>query len=99
MEERTTYEKAFLQVMNLWTKSALVERFVFGRRLARTAAELMGVRGVRLYHDQALYKEPGGGFTPSHADQHDWPRPPARFCTPAVPLPATPSARGPVRSA
>ncbi len=22
----------------------------------------MGVRGVRLYHDQALYKEAGGGF-------------------------------------
>ena len=33
----------------------------------------MGVDGVRLYHDQALYKEPGGGFTPWHQDQTYWP--------------------------
>src|SRR5688500_5014197 len=62
MEQRTTYQKAFLQVMNIWTKDALVKEFVFGRRLARIAAELMGTRGTRLYHDQALYKEASGGF-------------------------------------
>ena len=33
----------------------------------------MGVDGVRLYHDQALYKEPGGGATPWHQDQFYWP--------------------------
>ncbi len=33
----------------------------------------MGVEGVRLYHDQALFKEPGGGPTPWHQDQHYWP--------------------------
>ena len=33
----------------------------------------MGVRGVRLYHDQALFKEPGGGRTPWHQDQNYWP--------------------------
>ena len=32
------------------------------------ATELMGVRGVRLYHDQPLFKEPGGGTAPG-ADQ------------------------------
>jgi len=31
-----------------------------GQRLARVAAELLGVSGVRLYHDQSLYREPGG---------------------------------------
>jgi ectoine hydroxylase-related dioxygenase (phytanoyl-CoA dioxygenase family) len=96
MEERTTYEKAFLQVMNLWTKSALVERFVFGRRLARIAAELMKVRGVRLYHDQALYKEAGGGFTPWHADQYYWPLATDRCCTAWIPLQDTPLEMGPV---
>src|SRR5256885_1136144 len=42
MEERSTYQKAFLQVMNLWRESAVVKEFVFSRRLARIAAELMG---------------------------------------------------------
>src|SRR5688572_17189524 len=64
MEERTTYQKAFLQVMNIWTQSDLVKEFVFSKRLARIAAELMGTAGVRMYHDQALYKEGRGGFTP-----------------------------------
>ncbi|HRK32154.1 MAG TPA: phytanoyl-CoA dioxygenase family protein, partial [Tepidisphaeraceae bacterium] len=73
MSERTTYEKAFLQIMNLWTRSDLVKEFAFSKRLARIAAELMGVRGVRMYHDQALYKEAGGGVTPWHADQYYWP--------------------------
>jgi ectoine hydroxylase-related dioxygenase (phytanoyl-CoA dioxygenase family) len=33
----------------------------------------MGVDSVRLYHDQALFKEPGGGHTPWHQDQYYWP--------------------------
>ena len=33
----------------------------------------MGVEGVRLYHHQALFKEPGGGYTPWHAGQFYWP--------------------------
>ncbi|MGH7995263.1 MAG: phytanoyl-CoA dioxygenase family protein, partial [Opitutaceae bacterium] len=73
MAQRTTYQKAFLQIINLWTKSAVVREFVFSRKLARLAAELMDVGGVRMFHDQALYKEPGGGITPWHADQYYWP--------------------------
>src|SRR5437867_11903427 len=60
MSERNTYQKAFLQVMNIWKQSEIVKEFSFSRRLARIAAELMGVAGVRMYSDQALYKEPGG---------------------------------------
>lgn len=73
MEERDTYGKAFLQVMNLWEFDESVRPFVLSRRFARIAAELMGVDGVRLYHDQALFKEPGGGATPWHQDQYYWP--------------------------
>jgi len=73
LEERETYGKAFLQIPNLWTKDEGVRRFVFGRRFARVAAQLMGVDGVRLYHDQALFKEAGGGLTPFHQDQYYWP--------------------------
>ncbi|MEK3725794.1 phytanoyl-CoA dioxygenase family protein [Paenibacillus sp. FSL H8-0034] len=73
LEERDTYGKAFLQIQNLWEFSEMVKPFVFARRFAKVAAELMGVRGVRMYHDQALFKEPGGGHTPWHQDQIYWP--------------------------
>jgi len=96
MEQRSTYQKAFLQIMNLWTKSAIVKEFVFGRRLGRVAAELMGCRGVRLYHDQALYKEPGGGITPWHADQFYWPVATDNTVTAWIPLQYTPMELGPL---
>ena len=96
MEERTTYQKAFLQVMNIWTKSDRVKEFVFSRRLARIAAELMGTSGVRMYHDQALYKEGRGGFTPWHADQYYWPLASTHTVTVWIPLQATPMDLGPL---
>ena len=96
MAERSTYERAFLQVMNLWTKDEVCREFSFGKRLARVAAELMGVTGVRIYHDQALYKEAGGGFTPWHADQYYWPLGNDHTCTAWVPLQATPLEMGPL---
>jgi ectoine hydroxylase-related dioxygenase (phytanoyl-CoA dioxygenase family) len=73
LEERDNYGKAFLQVPNLWRTDAGVARFVCARRFAKIAAELLGVDGVRLYHDQALLKEPAGGRTPWHQDQYYWP--------------------------
>lgn len=73
LEERDTYGKAFLQLGNLFSADAEAAKFVLAQRFARVAAELMGVEGVRLYHDQALFKEPGGGPTPWHQDQHYWP--------------------------
>jgi ectoine hydroxylase-related dioxygenase (phytanoyl-CoA dioxygenase family) len=73
LDERDTYGKAFLQITNLWTKDQAVERFVFEKRFAQIAADLLGVERVRLYHDQALFKEPGGGRTPWHQDKYYWP--------------------------
>jgi len=73
LDQRNTYGKAFLQAHNLWTRDDKTKRFVFSARFAKAAADLMGVRGVRLYHDQALFKEPGGGHTPWHQDQTYWP--------------------------
>jgi hypothetical protein len=96
MEERDTYGKAFLQIMNIWTKSEEVRRFVFGKRLARIATELMGTRGVRMYHDQALFKEPGGGFTPWHADQYYWPLANDNTVTAWIPMQPVPLEMGPL---
>src|SRR6187549_3541945 len=73
MSERDTYGKAFLQIMNLWEVDELVKKFTLAKRFAKIAADLLGVENVRIYHDQALYKEPGGGFTPWHQDQYYWP--------------------------
>jgi ectoine hydroxylase-related dioxygenase (phytanoyl-CoA dioxygenase family) len=73
LEERDTYGKAFLQIMNLWRVDEPVRQFTLARRFASVAAQLLGVAHVRIYHDQALYKEPLGGHTPWHQDQYYWP--------------------------
>jgi len=72
-EERDEYGKAFVQIMNLWREDDRYKRFVFSKRFAQIAAQLMGCSAARLYHDQALYKEPGGAHTPWHQDQTYWP--------------------------
>jgi ectoine hydroxylase-related dioxygenase (phytanoyl-CoA dioxygenase family) len=96
MEQRSTYRKAFLQVMNLWEHSEIVKTFVFSPRLAKIAADLLEVSGTRLYHDQALYKEPGGGITPWHADQYYWPLATDRSVTVWIPFQDTPLEMGPL---
>lgn len=61
LEERDTYGKAFLQVMNLWEVDESVRKFSMNNKFSQIAAQLLGVEQVRIYHDQALYKESGGG--------------------------------------
>ena len=90
VEFRSTYKRAFTQVTNLWQKSKTVENFVFRKDLAEIAAKIMGVSGVRLYHDQALFKEAGGGATPWHVDQVYWPLDTVNTCTFWIPLQKTP---------
>ena len=63
LAERDTYGKAFLQIENLWVDDPDVAQFVLSARFAGIAAQLLGVENVRLYHDQALIKEAGGGIT------------------------------------
>lgn len=96
LEERTTYGKAFLQLFNLWLEDEIVRELIFSRRLAGIAAGLMEVEGVRIYHDQALFKESGGGITPWHADQYYWPLETDKTITAWIPLQATPLEMGPL---
>lgn len=96
IEKRGTYGKAFQQVINLWRIDAVAKQFAFSRRLARIAAELMGVGGVRMYHDQALCKEAGGGFTPWHCDQVYWPLEQPTTVTAWIPFQAVPVEMGPL---
>ena len=96
LEARTTYGKAFLQIMNLWQKNEIVKEFVLGKKLARIATDLLRTRGVRMYHDQALYKEAGGGYTPWHVDQFYWPVATEKTVTAWIPLHAVPLENGPL---
>ena len=95
-EKRTLYDQAFVQVMNIWTRNEHVRELAFSKRLARIAAELMGTRGVRMWHDQALYKEPSGGFTPWHVDQQYWPMSGPNSITAWIPLQPVPIEMGPL---
>ena len=73
-----------------------MKSFVYSKRLAQIAAQLMETSGVRLYHDQALFKEPGGGFTPWHADQYYWPLATNKTITAWIPMQETPLEMGPL---
>jgi ectoine hydroxylase-related dioxygenase (phytanoyl-CoA dioxygenase family) len=86
LEDRSTYDKAFLQITNLWQKDDAAKSFVFHKTFAQIAADLLGVERVRLYHDQALFKEPGGGHTPWHQDKYYWPLDTDKMITMWMPL-------------
>lgn len=96
LEKRSTYGKAFLQLVNLWREDEEIKSLVFSKRLGSIATQLMEVDGVRLYHDQALFKEAGGGITPWHADQYYWPLSSSNTVTAWIPLQATPLEMGPL---
>jgi ectoine hydroxylase-related dioxygenase (phytanoyl-CoA dioxygenase family) len=96
LHERSTYGKAFLQLFNLWVENDAVKQLILSKRLGKIAADLMQTDGVRIYHDQALFKEPGGGITPWHADQYYWPLETDKTVTLWMPLQATPLELGPL---
>ena len=96
LEQRSTYGKAFLQLFNLWREDELVKEFIFSKRMAKIASDLMQSDGVRIYHDQALFKEGGGGITPWHADQYYWPLETDKTVTAWIPLQVTPLELGPL---
>ncbi|HEY6426108.1 MAG TPA: phytanoyl-CoA dioxygenase family protein [Acidimicrobiales bacterium] len=73
LAEKSRYEQSFIQCQNLWEDSPNVRPLDFHPRIAGTAARLLDVDVVRLWHDQALYKEPGGRETDPHQDQPYWP--------------------------
>ena len=73
LRARTKRERIFTQCLNLWEDFPDVKAFTYKKRLARAAATLLRVEHVRLWHDHALYKEPGGSRTPWHVDQAYWP--------------------------
>ena len=73
LAEKSPYEQSFTQCMRLWETDPDVRPLTFHALLAQAAAELLGVETLRLWQDQALYKEPGGRLTDAHQDAPLWP--------------------------
>lgn len=73
LKERNLYEQTFVQCMRLWEDHPKVSPFTFNPKLCASAAALLDTDCVRLWHDQALYKEPGGRQTDAHMDYPFWP--------------------------
>lgn len=72
LEQKSTYEQSFLQCMNLWEDFPDIRPLTFHPKIAQAAAELIGADAVRLWHDQALFKEAGGRQTDVHQDLPYW---------------------------
>lgn len=66
------YDKVFTQRLNLWMDHDGVRELMLDERLGRMAATLEGVDGIRIWHDQALIKEPWANPTGWHLDNPYW---------------------------
>lgn len=96
VSDKTAYEQSFIQCMRLWETDAEVRPLTFHPTLAQAATELLGVDSVRLWQDQALYKEAGGRETDPHQDAPFWPIGDAPLISAWIPLAPSTEANGAV---
>lgn len=73
LEDKSPYEQSFIQCQYLWEDFPGVRPLMFHPALGAALGALLGAERVRLWHDQALYKEPGGRETDAHQDHAYWP--------------------------
>ncbi len=66
------YNNVFVQRVNLWQDNPKMRRLMLDRRLGKMAATLAGVEGIRIWHDQALIKQPWANPTGWHLDNPYW---------------------------
>ena len=52
------YDRVFTQRINLWEDHSGMRELILDKRIGKIAADLAGVDGIRVWHDQALIKEP-----------------------------------------
>lgn len=71
-DERQYYDRVFTQRVNLWQTNDAVRRLMLDERLGRIVADVAGIDGVRIWHDQALIKEPYANPTAFHLDVPYW---------------------------
>jgi phytanoyl-CoA hydroxylase len=66
------YARVFTQCLKLADTHAGMHALMHNPRLGETAATLAGVDGLRIWHDQALFKPPFGNPTAWHLDNPYW---------------------------
>lgn len=66
------YAQVFIQCLKLADTHEGMHQLMHDPRLGRMAAQLAGVSGIRIWHDQALYKQPFGNPTAWHLDNPYW---------------------------
>jgi phytanoyl-CoA hydroxylase len=71
-EDADYFGKVFDQLLNLWQTSAAIRELMLDARIGQMAAELAGVQGIRIWHDQALFKRPWANPTAWHLDTPFW---------------------------
>jgi hypothetical protein len=91
-----TKNNRFLSLEMMWIESLIIRRYVLSPRIAKISADLLSVKSVRLYHDNALSKEPGCGRTPWHYDDHHFPLETNDVVTAWIPAQPVPVSMGPL---
>ena len=86
----------FLSLEMMWLENTPIREFVLSSRIAKICAELLSVKKIRLYHDNALVKESGCGRTPWHYDDHHFPLDTNDVITAWIPAQAIPVEMGPL---
>ena len=73
-DENSTYEKIFIQKVNLWRDFESIKQYVLSLKIASIARRLSRRKRVRLWHDHALIKLPGDSRASDwHQDLPYWP--------------------------
>src|SRR5579872_4089375 len=71
-EDGDYYGKVFDQLLNLWQTNEAVRGLMLDERIGQMAALLSGADGIRIWHDQALFKRPWANPTAWHLDTPFW---------------------------
>src|ERR1700712_4262533 len=71
-EDAAYFGKVFDQLLNLWQTNDGVKKLMTDERIGKMAADLAGVDGIRIWHDQALFKRPWANPTSWHLDTPFW---------------------------
>lgn len=71
-EDADYFGKVFDQLLNLWQTNDKVKEIMFDERIGEMASKLAGVEGIRIWHDQALFKRPWANPTAWHLDTPFW---------------------------
>jgi ectoine hydroxylase-related dioxygenase (phytanoyl-CoA dioxygenase family) len=86
LAEKSPYEQSFIQCQYLWEDFPPVRPLTFHPKVVGAAAALIGAERMRIWHDQALYKEVGGRETDAHQDHPYWPIAELKTLTAWIPL-------------